>query len=105
MREERRGKPRIQESFPVTVRGVDKRGDAFDIETVVENISASGAYLFIEKRVEERTKLSLVVRFSQPRESKGPAASVAARGVVRRVETKSPGCYGIAIEFRQHRFL
>ena len=41
-RGERRQHPRLYESFPVLVRGVDARGEAFERETVLDDFSAGG---------------------------------------------------------------
>ena len=40
-----RTKPRINASFTAKVRGVDARGKAFEVDVVVENLSAGGLYV------------------------------------------------------------
>lgn len=40
---EQRRHPRLYEPFPTQVHGVDAGGEAFDINTVLDNLSAGGA--------------------------------------------------------------
>lgn len=99
---ERRGKPRINEPFPAEVRGVDASGELFQAETVLDNLSASGLYLRLARRVERDTEVSIVTRLSSvPTEG----ALVAMRGVVVRTEPQVDGSYGMAVVLEQHLFL
>jgi len=100
---ERRRHPRLYESFPVLVRGVDARGVAFESATVLDNFSAGGLYVWLRRRLEPGAKLFAVVRLS--RGLPLPAPRVALRGVVRRLEPQSDGQYGVGVAFTRHRFL
>jgi len=102
---ERRHKARIYEPFPVKVRGVERQGQAFEEDTLVENLSASGVYLHLPLNVEQGAKLFLVIQFLGAQSSDGIVARVAVRGVVMRVEPKADGSYGLAVAIWHHRFL
>jgi len=99
--EERRHKPRIYEPFPVWVRGIDKRGQAFETDTLIENLSASGLYMSLPQNVNQGSNLFVVIKFS----TRKPGPRVAARGVVLRVDPKPDEYSGVAVAIRQVRFL
>lgn len=101
---ERRGKERVKERFPINIRGKEKNGDDFELQTVTENISATGLYIHMEKRVKRGASLFMIVNLSGlPGKVLGPR--VALRGTVRRIEQLSPSCYGVGVSFSSHRFL
>ncbi|PYV86367.1 MAG: hypothetical protein DMG05_19935 [Acidobacteria bacterium] len=100
-----RTKPRIYEPFPAKVRGVDTNGEAFRIETVIDNLSTGGVYLRLAQPVEQGAKLFIMIRLSTAKSDEMPAPRVAARGVVLRAEPQPDGVYGLAIAFTRHRFL
>jgi len=102
---ERRSKPRILSPFPATVRGVNARGEAFETDTVLDNLSASGLYLFLRQRIEWGAKVFIVVQFSTSSTVRKTSPRVALRGEVLRTERESSGACGIAVEFIGHRFL
>ena len=102
---ERRSKPRIQNPFPATVRGVNARGEAFETDTVLDNLSASGLHLFLLQRVKQGAKVFIVIQFSTDPTVKETRARVAIRGDVLRAERESSGACGIAVSFTGHRFL
>jgi hypothetical protein len=103
--EERRHHPRIYEPFPVTVRGVDADGQAFTLNTVVDNFSAGGLYLRLSRRVAPGAKLFAIVRLSTSQAPEVAAARVATRGILLRVEPQPAGVWGAAVAFTRHRFL
>jgi PilZ domain len=95
---------RIYEPFPVMICGRDASGEAFEIYTVLDNFSAGGFYVRLERRIEPGTRLFAIVRLSTfPPEV--PAPRVAVRGVVLRVEPQPDGTCGVAVRFTRHRFL
>ncbi len=99
---ERRAGVRVELRFPVTVRGVDAVGEPLDIDTVLDNVSRGGLYLRLPRRVELGAQLTVGIRVSERWEEK-PAARIATRGVVLRVESKPGGEHGMAVAFRRHR--
>jgi hypothetical protein len=101
---ERRGKGRIYESFPINIRGIDKSGEAFELQTVTDNISATGLYIRMERPVEWGASLFMVINLSGSRGVE-PGARVALRGKVRRIEWLSPDSYGIGVRISSHRFI
>jgi|SRR5262245_26761840 len=100
----RRKKPRLYLPLPVTVQGTDSSGKPFVVDTVLENISAGGAYIRMSNRMELGTNVRVLVRFStSPDRSQG--ARVAAHGNVIRIDENKYGTFGVAILFTNHRFL
>jgi PilZ domain len=86
------------------VRGVDVSGEAFEIHTVLDNFSASGLYVRLQRRVDPGMKLFAIVRVSASG-PEVPAPRVAVRGVVLRTEPQPNGTWGVAIRFTRYRFL
>jgi PilZ domain len=102
---ERRRKPRLYEAFPVKVRGLDKRGHAFEAEVLLDNLSISGLYVFLPHDVEQGTILTVTIRLSSAESLVGSAARVLTHGVVVRVKPRADGYYGLAIAFKHYRSL
>jgi hypothetical protein len=102
---ERRNKPRIKQTFPANVRGVDSSGQLFETESAVENLSASGFYVRLPQLVEGGTRLSIVVQFTNNSSDKGSSARMAADGVVERAEALPDGSCGLGVLFTKCRFL
>lgn len=100
--EERRKKLRICNPLRVAVRSVNKAGEAFISETVLENLSAGGMYVRIPERVQIGTKVFSVVHFTNARAL--GSWSIAFRGVAMRSDLGFGSC-GLAVAFRGHRFL
>jgi hypothetical protein len=99
---ERRGKPRIHVPFPAKVRGVDKNGEPFDVETMLDNLSGRGFYLRMMPSVEEGAKLTVVITLSTIARD---APRVRVQGTALRVETKPGGVCGVAATFSHPHFL
>jgi hypothetical protein len=99
---ERRRKPRIGTPFPTKVRGVNAGGEAFEVESVLDNLSSGGLYIRLGQRVNEKTKLEFLIRMSSPETAQVP--TVEARGVVLRAEAKPGGVFGLAVKLTHHRF-
>ena len=102
---ERRRKPRIIAPFSATVRGVDANGKAFQILTDLHNLSAAGVYFPMEEQVSEGSRLFIVTRLSTSSDEEKPAARVAIRVIVLRVEAKPDGIVAVAAKILQNRFL
>ena len=99
---ERRRKPRIATPFPTIVRGVNAAGEAFEVESVLDNLSSGGLYVTLGQRVTKKTKLEFLIRMSAA--ANAGAATVHARGVVLRVEARPAGLFGLAVKLTHHRF-
>jgi len=102
---EQRRHPRIYEPFPVLVRGVDVHREAFVIETRLDDFSASGLYLRPPWPVAVGARLFAVVRITMNPLAWEASPRVAVHGVVRRVEPRLDGTYGVGMAFTRHRFL
>jgi hypothetical protein len=100
----RRRSERLYEPFPILIRGMDARGEGFALETVLNHFSACDFYVLLPHRLGPGAKLFAVVRLSlAPAEV--PAARVALRGLVLRVDPLPSGLYGTAVRITRHRFL
>ena len=99
---ERRSKPRSNDALPARVWGVDIEDQPFSFDCLVDNISASGVYLRIPRRMKFSSAISLVVRLLS-----GPVDSVGAaiKGIVIRHEIESDGHCGLGIRIIEHRFI
>ena len=98
---ERRAKPRIAESLPVTVWGVDSTDHLFRLDCFVDNISDGGLYLQMSREMNACASISLVVQVEGPRGK----SKAALKGRVLRIERKDDGCYGVAVGISELRFV
>lgn len=99
---ERRRKPRIATPFPTRVRGVNVAGEAFEVESVLDNLSSDGLYLRLGQQVKEKAKLEFLIRMSGVEQQQAP--TIQAHGVVLRAEIKPGGIVGLAVKLTHHRF-
>lgn len=99
---ERRAKPRIQQRFPASVRGTDVNGHEFQINLDLENMSSSGLYLRMPRKLNLGDQLNLVVEFSNGIKH---GATAALLGRVLRVEPGIDGLNGIALEIQHYKFV
>lgn len=99
---ERRAKPRSREALPARVWGVDIEDQPFSFDCHVDNISASGVYLRVPRRMKFSSAISLVVRLLN-----GPVDGVAAaiKGIVIRDEMELDGHRGVGIRIIEHQFI
>ena len=97
---ERRRKPRLNDSLPARVWGIDNDGEMFGFDTMVDNISSSGLFLRISRPLKISSQISLVVRLMN---RSGVMAAI--RGKVLRDDPQLDGSRGIAVKITEHRFL
>jgi len=99
---ERRSKPRSNDVLPARVWGVDSDDQPFSYDCHLDNISASGLFLRLPRRMKFSSSISLVVRLLN-----GPddSAVAAIKGTVMREELKPDGDRGIGIRITEHKFL
>lgn len=102
---ERRRFARIMAPVEAKVRGADSDGDSFELQTTLANLSAGGLYVLCSRMVPPGEKLDIVVRLCQAGRRRIRAPIIAAEVVVRRIDPRDPGMYGVAAEFVNHRFL
>jgi hypothetical protein len=99
---ERRRKARIRDPFPTNAWGVDVRGRAFELEAGLENMSSSGLYLRMPRRMKLGDDLNLRIRFSNGIEA---GATALLRGRVLRVEPGVDGLIGTALAIEYYEFI
>ena len=97
---ERRSKPRLQDSLPARVWGIDSNGELLGLDCRMENISGSGVYLSISQRLRINSDINLVVRLLD-----GSGMFAAIRGKVLRDVPKRDGNRGVAVKITEHSFL
>lgn len=102
---ERRQKPRVYEPFFTVVRGVDGEGKSIEVNTLLDNISASGLYMRLAKRVKLGERLFMIIHLPSFLPDEQETGRIAAMGVVLRSEQRSGDLCGLAIRFIRHRFL
>lgn len=98
---------RVHERFHARVSGRDRDGERFKLYTVIDNLGAGGLYLKMPRGVKPGATLSVVVRFSTRRfePTTDEVSCLAASGRVLRAEPQPDGRWGVAVEFRRHRFI
>ena len=102
----RRNHERLFGPCVAMVRGVDTRGETFTESTVLDNVSAGGLMLKLQRDVPMGARLLIVFAFSTVALQDVPVPKVAAHGEVRRVELDSASnVRGVAVRFQHHRFL
>jgi|SRR5688572_6876403 len=99
---ERRAKPRSTNALPARVWGVDINDQPFSFDCNLDNMSASGVYLRLPRRLKFSSAISLVVRLLN-----GPleGMSAAIKGTVIRDESWPNGHRGVGIRIIEHRFI
>jgi hypothetical protein len=102
---ERRSKPRITEPFLARVRGVDASGKAFEDKAKLDNLSVSGLYLRLARRVSVGSRLFFIIWLGSASGEETASLKVATRGVVVREETMSEVDCGIAVCFTRYRII
>jgi hypothetical protein len=102
---ERRGKPRLQGPFFVTVRGRAAGGEFFESHSAIDNISAGGLYLRLKQHVDLGMTLFFITSFSTADRLDGFVPRLALRGTVLRTELTADGARGVAVALSHHRFL
>jgi hypothetical protein len=100
---ERRRKVRIEGPISASVRGTDSDGGTFELEATLDNLSAGGLYLRLRRRVENAAELSFVFRLPPGAPPSGPGMRIAARGIVRRVESCAEDTCGLGVAFTRYR--
>ncbi len=97
---ERRRKPRLNDSLPARVWGIDNDGEMLGFDSQVDNISASGLFLRVPRQIKISSQISLVVRFMN-----GSGLMAAIRGKVLRDEAQLDGSRGVAVMITEYHFL
>ena len=101
---ERRGKPRMKCSYRAMVRGLSQAGKKFEESATVLNLSASGAYIMLNRLIQIGQDLSVKIAFPTGSLELG-SANLNTKGVVVRKETLSEGVLGVAIILQGYRFI
>ena len=93
-------KPRLIDSLPARIWGIDSEGEFLSLDSQLENISSSGLFLRASQELRISSQVSLVVRLIN-----GSGVMAAIRGKVLRDEPLLDGSRGIAVKITEHCFL
>src|SRR5436305_12434240 len=102
---DRRKRLRVEIPFPAKVQGMTAEGKAFEVYTLLDNLSSSGLYMRLNRRMKPGDSLSAVLTLAPPSVNEEPNGQVAVLGVVQRVEETGDGLFGIAMNFTSYKFL
>jgi len=102
---ERRRKPRIDIPFSAKVRGIDANGEAFELDSVLDNFSAGGLYLRMARSLNQGAELLVLVHLPTASDDKTGTSLIETQGVILRAETHTDGACGVAVAFKKHKFL
>jgi hypothetical protein len=99
---ERRAKPRVQEHFPARIWGADSGALPFIIDCFLDNISSTGLYLRMPRKMPTGGEVRVIVHLLN-----GPTtgASACLYGEILRDEPQPDGRHGIAVAIKGHEFL
>jgi hypothetical protein len=104
-RAERRREARFYRHFLIRVRGHEKSGKVFKIDGLLDNISPSGLFLRIPRKLDLGARVLIGIRFSTEPADQEMAARVAVRGRVLRQEHQQDGFWGLALTVSKSRFI
>ena len=99
---ERRAKPRSKDTLPARVWGVDIDDQPFSFDCLLDNISASGLYLCLPRRMQFSAAINLVVRLPNG-SMDGRVAAIS--GIVIRDQTEHDGNTGVGVRIIEHTFI
>jgi len=100
--QERRFHWRVSIRYPARLWIRDAAGRLWKRDVVLDNLSAGGLYLRLNRSIRQDTYLSVAVRLSIA-PATTPALRLVVRGVVLRAEPKPDGAWGVAVEFGRRR--
>ncbi len=101
---DRRVKPRIDCDYQAVIEGLDSEGYKYCDHGKLVNMSAGGLFMFINREIDNGSKLSVTVLLSKSGVDPD-APKLATNGIVVRTEPQLNGMCGIAIKFQNYRFL
>jgi hypothetical protein len=92
---ERRGESRIRGPFPALALDLSPDCEKLGVYTILEDFSASGFHMLLERRAELGECLVVITQISH--------ATVMLQGAVVRVEEQKDGTYGLGVEVKRHQ--
>jgi hypothetical protein len=92
---ERRAESRVCGPFPALALDLSPRCKKLGVYTVLENFSADGFYMLLERPAELGECLVVITQISQ--------ATVMLQGTVVRVEAQKDGTYGLGVAVKRHQ--
>ena len=97
---DRRDKPRLHETLPARIWGIDHEDELISLDCLVDNLSSSGLLLRLPWRMKVSSQISVVVRLLN---ASGEMAAI--KGEILRDERHLDGSRGIAVRITEYRFL
>jgi len=99
---ERRAKQRVRERFPARIWGADSGSLPFIIDCVLDNISSTGLYLRIPRRMSLGYEVRVIVHLLN---GSTTGATACIYGEILRDEPQPDGRHGIAVAIKRYKFL
>ena len=99
---ERRAKPRSNNKMIARVWGVDSDDQPFSLDCILDNISASGLYLRLPRRMKFSASISLAVRLPHAPVN-GRFAAISGRVI--RDQCEHDGHTGVGVKIIEHSFI
>ena len=91
--------------FLAKAEGIDAKGEPFEIESTLDNFSASGLYMRLARDVKAGTELRVLIHLPTAATDNPGAWQIATDGVVVRSDALPEGTCGVAVGFSEHRFI
>ena len=101
---EKRAKPRMKCAYAALVKGSSFDGKNFEENGTVLNLSASGAYVLLNRIIKRGQDLSIKIVLPTGSLELG-SSKIATKGTVVRTEGVSEGVLGVALNFQHYRFM
>ncbi len=100
---DRRLKPRITCDYPAVIKGRDGRGNKYEENGKLANLSASGLFMWVNRDIPPGSRLTITVYLSSPGlENKSHKLST--NCIVVRSEPQASEQCGVAVKFTSYRF-
>jgi hypothetical protein len=102
---EKRGKPRVECDYLAIVKGQDAQGKRFEEIARINNLSANGLYMRLQRTIFMGEELFVTIFLhNRTREQTGP--KITTTGIVVRTEQPREGTtVGIALKILDYRFM
>ena len=101
--QEKQAKPQIACDYPAIVEGTNEDGSRYRKNACLANLSASGLYMIIDRRVEKGAELSITIFLSNEIDNTD-TLKIVTRGIVVDSEQIADGSCGIEFKFTAYRF-
>ena len=100
-----RAKPRIQCSYPATIKILDGRANNYEAKARVINLSSSGVLLITKLAIRNNDEVQVKVAFATGALEYDNPSRLVAQATVIRNDLQSDGAVGIAVKFQEYKYI